>query len=136
MVNMRDVEKMALAMPGTIKEMRDDDRPAFLIEGKLFCFHRTPRRDAVDPVTGERLDDVLVIRVANEEMKSMWLASRSSVFFTTDHFDRHPWILVRLPSLVDVDSDELAELISDAWLARAPKRLAATWLADHDHTSG
>jgi hypothetical protein len=127
---MRDVEKAALSMPEASKELRDDDRPAFVVDKKLFCFHRTQRRDAVDPVTGERLDDVLAIRVADEEMKTMWLTQRPSVYFTTDHFNGHPWILLRIPSLAEVDHDELVELISDAWLARAPKRVAERWLAD------
>jgi hypothetical protein len=130
MVTMRHVEKAALAMPEAVKELRDDERPAYVVDGKLFCFHRTQRRDAVDPVTGERLDDVLVFRVANEEMKSMWLAARPGVYFTTEHFNGHPWVLMRMGSLSEVDHDELIELISDAWLARAPKRLAKSWLAD------
>jgi hypothetical protein len=128
MVDMRDVERVALSMPGATKELRDDERPAFVVDHKLFCFHRAQRRDAVDPVSGERLDDVLAIRVADEEMKSMWLQERSSVFFTTDHFNGHPWILVRIGSLAEVEPDELFELVSDAWLARAPKRLVTSWL--------
>jgi hypothetical protein len=127
---MRDVEKAALAMPEASKEFRDDDRPAFVVDRKLFCFHRTQRRDAVDATTGDRLDDVLAIRVADEEMKSMWLAQRPSVYFTTDHFNGHPWILLRIPSLAEIDHDELFELISDAWLARAPKKLTQRWLED------
>jgi hypothetical protein len=127
MVSMRDVEEVALSMPEAAKELRDDDRPAYLVDGKLFCFHRTQRRDAVD-ATGERLDDVLAVRVADEEMKSMWISSRPRVFFTTDHFNGHPWILLRIPSLAEVEPDELFELMSDAWLARAPKRLIKSWL--------
>jgi hypothetical protein len=129
MVTMRDVEKTALAMPEATKELRDDDRPTYLVDGKVFCFHRTQRRDAVDPVSGDRLNDVLVFRVANEEMKAMWLAARPDVFFTTDHFNGYPAILTRIPSLAAIDRDDLFELISDAWLTRAPKRLAASWLA-------
>jgi hypothetical protein len=130
MVSMRDVEKIALTMPGATKELRDDDRPAFLVDHKLFCFHRTRRRDAVDSVSGEPLDDVLVFRVADEEMKSMWLAQRPAVYFTTDHFRGYPWILLRIPDLAQIDRDELFELVSDAWLARAPKRAALSWLAE------
>ena len=130
MTDMGDVERLALAMPGAQKELRDDDRPAFLVDRKLFCFHRTKRADAVDADTGERLDDVLVFRVANEEMKSMWLAARPDVYFTTDHFNGYPAILLRIPSLADVDDDELFELVTDAWLSRAPKRLASHWLAE------
>jgi hypothetical protein len=127
---MRDVETAALSMPEASKEFRDDDRPAFVVDRKLFCFHRAQRRDAVDATTGDRLDDVLAIRVADEEMKSMWLAQRPSVYLTTDHFNGHPWILLRIPSLAEIDHDELIELISDAWLARAPKKLVQRWLED------
>jgi hypothetical protein len=129
MVTMRDVERAALAMPEATKELRDDDRPAYVVKGKLFCFHRTQRRDAIDPVSGERMNDVFVFRVADEEMKAMWLAARPDVFFTTDHFNGYAAILTRIPSLAALERDDLFELISDAWLSQAPKRLAANWLA-------
>jgi hypothetical protein len=130
MVTPRDVEKVALSMPRAVKELRDDDRPAYLIDHKLFCFHRTQRKDAVNPATGERLNDVLVFRVANEEMKAMWLAARPEVYFTTDHFNGHASILTRIPFLAEIDAEELFELVSDAWLACAPKRLAKQWLGE------
>jgi len=130
MVTPRDVEKVALSMPKAVKELRDDDRPAYLIDHKLFCFHRTQRKDAVDPATGERLNDVLVFRVADEEMKAMWLAARPEVYFTTDHFNGHASILTRIPFLAEIDAEELFELVSDAWLACAPKRLAKQWLGE------
>src|ERR1700686_2828802 len=103
MVSMRDVEKIALTMPGASKELRDDARPAFLVDHKLFCFHRTRRRDALDPATGEPLDDVLVFSVADEQMKSMWLVHRPSVYFTTDHFKGYPCILLRISSLAEIE---------------------------------
>jgi hypothetical protein len=130
MVTPRDVEIVALSMPRAVKELRDDDRPAYLIDHKLFCFHRTQRKDAVDPATGERLNDVLVFRVADEEMKAMWLAARPEVYFTTDHFNGHASILTRIPFLAEIDAEELFELVSDAWLACAPKRLAKQWLGE------
>ncbi len=129
---MNDLDRLALALPDTRKELRDDDRPAYLIAGRPFCFHRVPRKDALDSATGERLDDVLAFRVADEEMKTMWLSDERSIFFTTDHFNGHPWILLRIGDLASVDGDELAELVSDAWLARAPTRLATSWLGSHD----
>jgi hypothetical protein len=128
MTSMKDLDRLALALPETQKELRDDDRPAYLIAGKLFCFHRVPRKDALDDA-GERLDDVLAFRLADEEMKTMWLSDERSIFFTTDHFNGHPWILLRIGDLARVEADELRELVSDAWLARAPARLAQSWLA-------
>lgn len=133
---MRDLERIALSMPGAQMELRDDDRPAFVVDTKMFCFHRTKRADAVHADTGERLDDVLVCRVADEEMKTMWLTSRPDVYFTTDHFNGYAAVLLRIPFLADVDEDELFELISDAWLTRAPKRLASKWLADQELSAG
>jgi hypothetical protein len=65
---MRDVDIFALSMPGALKELRDDGRPSFVVDRKQFCFHRTQRRDAVDPLTGEPLDNVFVFRVAEEQM--------------------------------------------------------------------
>jgi hypothetical protein len=127
---MEDLDRLALALPEVLKEMRDDERPAYLVGAKLFCFHRVPRKDALDDVTGERLDDALAFRLADEEMKAMWLADERSIFFTTEHFNGHPWILLRIKELARVTNDELGEVVSDAWLARAPARLATSWLVD------
>ena len=129
MTSMQDLKGIALALPEAVQETRDDGRPAYLVGGKLFCFHRVPRRDALDDDTGECLDDVLAFRLADEEMKSMWLSDDRGIFFTTDHFNGHPWILLRIGDLARVDIDELSELVGDAWLARAPSRLAKSWLA-------
>jgi hypothetical protein len=128
---MKDMDRLALALPEAVKEVRDDDRPAYLVNAKLFCFHRVPRKDALDVSTGERLNDVLAFRVADEAMKEMWLADDRSIFFTTDHFNGHPWILLRIRDLLLVNNDELGEVVSDAWLARAPTRLTKAWLADY-----
>lgn len=128
---MKELDRIALSLPEAVKEMRTDDRPAYLVNAKLFCFHRIPRKDTVDDVTGERLNDVLAFRLADEEMKAMWLSDDRSIFFTTDHFNGHPWILLRIGDLPRVNNDELRELVSDAWLAGAPSRLAASWLAGH-----
>jgi len=60
----------------------------------------------------------------------MWLAERPSVYFTTEHLNGYPCILPRISALVDIDDDELYELVSDAWRARASKRAAKSWRAD------
>ena len=74
MATMADLDELALAMPQTTKELSDDGRPTYLVHGKFFCFHRSHRRDAIDPDTGERLDDVLVFRVADVGVKELMLA--------------------------------------------------------------
>ena len=83
---MRDLDEIALTLPQVTKEVSDDGRPTYLVHGKLFCLHRSRRRDAVDPETGERLDDVLMFRVADLDVKELMLADARGVFFTTPHF--------------------------------------------------
>ena len=68
---MRDLDELALAMPQTTKEVSDDGRPSYLVHGKAFCLQRGRRPDAVDPKTGERLDDVLMFRVDGAEAKEL-----------------------------------------------------------------
>ena len=83
MATMKDLDRLALAMPGTTKEMSEDGRPGYSVHGKMFCIHRSKRRDAVDAQTGERLDDVLLFRVGGPEEKELQLADPRGIFFTT-----------------------------------------------------
>jgi hypothetical protein len=125
---MQDLDELARSMPATTHARTDDGRPSYHVNGKLFCCQRTRRRDALDD-HGEMLDDVLMFRVADLETKEALLADPSSPFFTTPHFAGYAAILLRIAHLGSVDRDELFELVADAWLTRAPKRVAAAWLA-------
>lgn len=130
MSTMDDLDALALAMPGTAKELSGDGRPAYLVHGKRFVLHRGRRPDAKDARTGERLDDVLMFRVADLGVKELMLTDERGVFFTTPHFNGYPAVLVRIPDLVHIDRDELYELVAEAWLTRAQKRVARAWLAE------
>lgn len=57
--------------------------------------------------------------------KEALIADDPAVFLTTPHFDGYPAILVRLDRIT---LDDLREVIVEAWLARAPKRLAKVYL--------
>ena len=129
---MSDLDELALAMPHATKEVSEDGRPSYLVHGKVFCFHREPRRDAVDPETGERLEDVLMFRVEDLNVKELLLSDDRGVFFTTPHFDGYSAILVRIPSLAKLDRDELEDLVAEAWLTRAQKRVASAWLREQE----
>ncbi|MBA3364667.1 MAG: hypothetical protein H0U03_02615 [Actinobacteria bacterium] len=131
MTTMADLDELALALPITSKDVSDDGRPSYLVHGKLFCCHRSRRRDAVDRQTGERLDDVLMFRVADQGIKELLLADDRGVFFTTPHFDGYPVVLMRIPDLARIDRDELHDLLVEAWLTRAQKRVAKAWLEEH-----
>jgi hypothetical protein len=102
------------------------------VHGKLFCFHRGQRKDAVDPETRDRLTDVLMFRVADVGVKELLLADERGVFFTTPHFDGYPAVLMRIPDLARLDRDELHDLVAEAWLTRAQKRIAKAWLEDNE----
>jgi hypothetical protein len=131
MTTMADLDELALAMPHATKEVSDEGRPAYLVHGKFFCAHRRRRRDAVDAHTGERLDDVLMFRVADMGAKELLLSDTRGVFFTTPHFDGYPAVLIRIPDLAGLDRDELSDLVAEAWLTRAQKRVARAWLEEH-----
>ena len=132
MATMADVDEFALALPHTTKEISDEGRPTYLVHGKMFCFHRSPRPDAVDPDTGERLDDVFVFRVPDLDVKELLLADARGHFFTTPHWNGYPAVLLRIPDLEHIDREELRDLVVDAWLTRAQKRIAKAWLAEHE----
>jgi hypothetical protein len=131
MTTMADLDEIALSLPQVTKTLSDDGRPFYSVNGELFCLHRSRRPDAVDPQTGERLGDVLMFRVEDLGVKELMLADDRGVFFTTRHFDGYPAVLVRIPDLVGIDRDELRDLVVEAWLTRAPKRVAKAWLAEH-----
>ncbi len=128
MATLDDVRRLALALPEAQERPSHDGAPAWHVRGKGFAWERPLGRQdreslgAAAPAVG-----VIGVRVADLEAKESLLAARSDAVFTTPHFDGHPVVLVRV-DLVEVD--ELRELVTDAWLDRAPKRLARAYLAD------
>ena len=72
------------------------------------------------PILGARVEHLIA--------KEALLADDPEVFFTTPHFDGYPAVLVRLER---IDLDDLEEVIVEAWLSRAPKRLARAYLDEH-----
>jgi hypothetical protein len=124
-----DVHQLAAALPHVTREAGPGDNAVYQVGGKSFVFFRNPRPDAVDPETGERYDDVLVLWVADESDKLALVQDEDTPFFTTPHFDGHLSVLVRTSRLAELTRLELAEVIEDAWLARASARRRAAWLA-------
>ena len=107
------------------------ENPIYQVGGKSFVFFRTPQPDAADPVTGERYADVVMFWVPSDADKLALLQDDSLPFFTTPRFDGHPSVLLRLRDVSRLSYAELAELVQDAWLARASARRAAEWLRAH-----
>ena len=116
-----DVDDLAMALP----EVTNDgtpEHPAYAVRGRKFLLWRGLRKDAVDAETGEPMPDVIAIVVPGPEDKTALLQS-GPPWFTTPHFDGYDYVLVRERDLGDLDLVELAEVVTDAWATRAPKRL-------------
>jgi hypothetical protein len=116
-----DVRRIALALPETgEREARGLLR--WVVKDKLFVWDRPLRRGDLEALGDDAPDGaILGARVEHLGAKEALLADASGVFFTTPHFDGYPAILVRLD---DIAVEDLTEVIVEAWLARAPKRLA------------
>jgi hypothetical protein len=120
-----DVRRIALSLPETSERLSRDLRQ-WKVKDKLFVWERPLRRADLEAL-GEDAPDgpILGARVEHLGAKEALLADDPSVYFTTPHFDGYPAILVRLDR---IGLEDLGELIVEAWLARAPKRLAETYL--------
>jgi len=126
-----DLRELAGSMPGVTVEHGPKGNDVYQVSRRSFVFFRTPRPDAVDPDTGERYDDVVVLWVESEIEKQALVADETTPFFTTAHFDGHPSVLLRTSRIGELSRQELAEVVYDAWLARASKTAARRWLEQH-----
>nr|WP_253945042.1 MmcQ/YjbR family DNA-binding protein [Nocardioides sp. zg-DK7169] len=99
------------------------DVPTYLVGGRGFLLFRKPHRSALDPATGEPYDDLLVVVTPGPAEKASLVEDERLPFFTIDHLARTNAVLVQQSRLGEISRAELAEVITDAWAARAPKRL-------------
>ena len=118
-----DVHRVALSLPHATQ---DGSKIRYLVDGgKAFAWtwkkRIEPKRARVEQL------DVFAVRVANEEEKQVLIASDPAKFFTEPHYNGYPAVLVRL---AEIDSDELTELLMDAWRIAAPRKLVAELDAD------
>ena len=129
---MADLQAICSGLPEVELGTSWGDRPTYLVrqnpKPRGFVLERASRHDAVDPETGEEFQDLLVIRTANAEDKAA-LVEGDGPFFTIDHFRGFNAVLVQQSRLGEITRDELAEVITDAWLATAPKKLVEEFLA-------
>ena len=129
----QDVDDICRGLPETTFGTSWGDVPTWLVptgdKGRGFVLYRKPHRTAVDPVSGEMYDDLLVIRTANDDDKKA-LVEGDGPFFSIPHFDGYNAVLVQLSRLGEISRDELAEVITDAWCACAPKTLVKKFRGD------
>lgn len=129
-----DVDEICGSLPATEFGTSWGDVPTWKVpvgeKGKGFVLYRHPRHDARDPVTGEAYDDLLVIITPGPAEKAALVEDPDSPFFTIDHFRNSQAVLVQQSRLGEITREELTEVITDAWLTRAPKQLVKEFLAD------
>jgi hypothetical protein len=125
MASWEDVRRMALALPDTDERDSRGTRQ-WRVKDKLFTWERPLRKKEIESLKGEASDGpILAARVEHLGAKEALLADDPSLYFTTSHFDGYAAILVRLERISTAD---LQELVTEAWLARAPKRLVDAFL--------
>jgi hypothetical protein len=127
-----DVRRLALAMPEAT-EGTSYGLTAWKVNGKGFVWERPLRKkDLEDLGDAAPQGPILGAHVEHIGIKEALLASDPDVFFTTPHFDGYPAALVRLER---ISLPALEELIVEAWLARAPKRLAKEYLSGRNSSA-
>ena len=129
-----DIDEICGALPETELGFSWGDRPTWKVprggKGKGFVLYRAPHSTAVDPATGEMLEDLVVIITPSEADKTALVLDDSNPFFTIDHFRSFNAVLVQQSRLGEISRAELVEVITDAWAHRAPKRLVRELFAD------
>ena len=129
-----DVDEICAALPSTEFGTTWGDVPTWKVpagdKGRGFVLYRPPHPSAIDPMSGEQYDDLLVIRTSSEADKVALVDDANTPFFTIDHFRNFNAVLVQQARLHELGVDELTEVIHDAWLAVAPKRLSKEFLTD------
>lgn len=113
MITVEHVRRIALALPDAYEQASYDGCPSWRTKPRMFTWVRE------DP-------EALVVWVESLDDKEALLASDPDTFFTTPHYDGHSIVLVRLGH---VGVDEAAELITDSWRLRAPRRTVKQWEA-------
>jgi hypothetical protein len=123
--DLEDVRRIALGLPET-SERPQWGNASWRVRNKPFVWER-PLRAADLRALGDAAPDgpILGVRVEHVIAKEAMIADDPSVYFTTPHFDGYAAVLVRLD---EIALDELEEVIAEAWLCQAPKRLANEFL--------
>ncbi|MDI1335823.1 MAG: hypothetical protein PSU94_06515 [Lacunisphaera sp.] len=123
-----DVDRLATALP-EVERGADTNGLKWEVRKKYFAYERPLRKRDLDELgAAAPSGPILGVRVADLGDKRGLIGSNPGVFFTIPHFEGYPAVLVLLEN---ISIEQLGEVLTDAWLARAPKRLAASFLAEH-----
>ncbi|CAN5757441.1 MmcQ/YjbR family DNA-binding protein [soil metagenome] len=122
-----DVRHVALGLPDSSEGTSHDGVLAWRVRDKLFVWERPLRKVDIEALAEDVPDGPIVATVVPDvSVKEALCAAEPEVFFTTPHFDGYPAILILLER---IGPSELEEMIIEAWLEKAPKTLAQSYLA-------
>ena len=124
MATWADVRAVVRSLPETVER----EPRSWRVKDKLLVWERPLRKSDLEAL-GDRAPTgpILGAMVPDLDTKEARLAAEPKVYFTTPHFNGYPAILVRLG---EIGVDQLTELLTEAWLVQAPKRLANQYLAE------
>jgi hypothetical protein len=126
MASWDDVRRIALALPKATEDASRRGQLSWRVRDKLFVWERPlGKKDLLALREDAPSGPILGARVEHLGAKEALLADDPGVFFTTPHFDGYPAILIRLDA---IGLDDLKEAVVEAWLARAPERIAREYV--------
>ena len=125
-----DVSRVARSLPGTSEG--EGDHRSWSVKDKVIAWERPLRRSDLAAL-GDAAPKgaILAVRVPDLDAKDAALAELAHTCFTTPHFNGYPAVLLRIRDLGGIDREELYDVVVEAWLTRAQKRVAKAWLAEH-----
>jgi hypothetical protein len=123
MADDKDVRRLALSLPH-VQEI-DCDGFDFRVGGQGFIWSYPDRIPGKPRIIRT---DIAVLYVGDEAEKQALALGEPEIFFTTSEYEGWPLVMVRL---AEVDTDRLAELVTDAWRMRAPAGLASELADEH-----
>ena len=126
MADLDDLAAAAAALPETTEGVRYGSR-SWSVAGKAFVWERGFSKADLKRFGNEAPPQGSIVAVAVEDLgeKEALLAANPDAFFTIQHFEGYPAILVRLD---EVSDGALREAVLDGWLACAPARLTQEYL--------
>jgi hypothetical protein len=130
MATWADVRRVAGSLPEVDEQTMADGSSRWRVRRTLFVWERPLRRGDLEALGDQApADPPLAARVADLGVRAALIAEQPDVFFTMPHFATYPAVLARLDRLAAAD---LEELVVEAWLLRAPAKLAREFLADRE----
>jgi hypothetical protein len=123
MATWEEVDEIAAALP-EVEGAADGWQ--WKVKGKAFAWERPLRKgDLAELGDSAPQGEILAAWVPDQGAKEALLADGHGLYFTTSHFNGYSIILTELEK---IGVPELRELLVEAWLTRAPKRLAKQFL--------